>query len=95
MKDISQKLNRLEKTLLKKDGVDRTNHNAAPNGKYEELNMLNDRLRRALERVGGNKGAVLGQEMERKIGGLYNESVSVLNNQCNLNRKLSHLKLQN
>lgn len=33
--------------------------------------------------------------MERRIIGLYNESVSTLNNQCRLNRKLAGLKSQN
>lgn len=94
MRDISDKLNRLEKTLLKKDHVDKSTHNNAANGKYEELNILNERLRKALGRM-ANKGTTLGQEMERRIIGLYNESVSTLNNQCKLNRKLADLKSQN
>lgn len=55
MRDISDKLNRLEKTLLKKDHIDRPNHNHAANGKYEELNILNERLKKALSRM-ANKG---------------------------------------
>lgn len=92
MREISDKLNRLEKTLLKKDQINKPNHSSAPNGKYEELNTLNEGLRKALSKVGNDKGATLGREMERKIIGLYNESVSTLNNQCKLNRKLSQLK---
>lgn len=91
MRDISDKLNRLEKTLLKKDQIDKPTHSNSSNGKYEELNILNERLRKALGRL-GNKGMIVGHDIERKVIGLYNESVCTLNNQCKLNKKLSQLK---
>lgn len=60
MRNITEKLNRLEKTLLKK-GQNKENFchlSTAKKDKYAELNHLNDQLRRTLAKITGGKGGI-------------------------------------
>ena len=60
MRNITEKLNRLEKTLLKKGQCNENypHHSIAKKDKYAELNHLNDQLRRTLTKITGEKGGI-------------------------------------
>lgn len=91
MRNITEKLNRLEKTLMKK-GQCKENYGhvtTTKKDKYAELNHLNDQLRRTLAKISGGKGGIGAEEIEKKVVSLYNNSVATLNNQDKLNKQLS------
>lgn len=96
MNDISEKLNRLEKTLLKRNQFcdKELPHNPFHNHKYKELNTINENLQKALTKLASSIGTNW-QVIEARVVGLYNESVSVLTTQDKLIKKLSALKSEN
>ena len=65
MRNITEKLNRLEKILLKKGQCNEnyTHLSTAKKDKYAELNHLNDQLRRTLAKITGGKGGINAEEI--------------------------------
>lgn len=65
MRNITEKLNRLEKTLLKKGQCNENyaNLSTAKRDKYAELNHLNDQLKRTLAKISGGKGGIIAEEI--------------------------------